>query len=210
MRCALSSPRSPEASTAVWLRLWADLGRYPGRLPRRLRLAIGSQGFWAVTVYRLGQGVYALPPPLATLAKLLWKPLALATEIATGIELPPSCVIGPGFNIGHFGGIVLNGATVLGARCNLSHGVTIGAGWQDGVYGVPVVGDRVYIGPGAKLFGPIRVGSDSAIGANAVVNRDVPPGVSVAGVPARPVSSKGSRGLIELGSESGPEEVQAA
>jgi serine O-acetyltransferase len=62
-----------------------------------------------------------------------------------------------------------------------------------------VVGDRVYLAPGAKVFGPIRVGHDVAVGANAVVNRDVPEGVTVAGVPAKIVSTHGSRQLIELG-----------
>jgi serine O-acetyltransferase len=62
--------------------------------------------------------------------------------------------------------------------------------------GAPMIGDNVYIGPGAKIFGAITIGDGVAIGANAVVHRDVSPGVTVGGVPARVISEKGSQGLV--------------
>jgi len=74
---------------------------------------------------------------------------------------------------------------VLGSDVNLSQQVTIGVGGFGDRRGTPVIGDRVYIGPGAKIFGPITIGDESIIGANAVVNRSVPPRSIVVGVPGR-------------------------
>ena len=65
----------------------------------------------------------------------------------------------------------------------------------------PTFGNNVYIGPGAKIFGKITIGDNVAIGANAVVNKDVPSNVTVGGIPARIISNKGSNGLFEHGNE---------
>jgi serine O-acetyltransferase len=87
----------------------------------------------------------------------------------------------------------------LGANCNLSPMVIIGFGAKGGRTGVPTVGDRVYVAPGAKIIGPIVVGSDVAVGANAVVCRDVPEHVTVGGVPAKVISLKGSAPYLAVG-----------
>lgn len=178
--------------------LLEDLRRYPGPWPKRLRRAASAPGFWAVATFRLIQAVNRLPRPVSLGVKLWARPLHVAVQLATGIELSPQAQIGPGLYIGHWGGIVVSPEARIGSRCNLSQGVTLGVGdGRDGSRGAPRLGDRVYVGPGAKLFGPIRIGSDAAIGANAVVNRDVPEGVTAAGVPAKVVSMRGSRGLID-------------
>ena len=91
-----------------------------------------------------------------------------------GIDIPPSTQVGPGLYINHPGGIVVNSGSVIGANCNLSHEVTLGQANRGARAGLPVVGDGVYIGPGAKIVGAVRVGDDVAIGANAVVTSDVP------------------------------------
>jgi serine O-acetyltransferase len=83
----------------------------------------------------------------------------------------------------------------MGRNCTISHGVTLGQGLVDDSPAdadTPVIGDRVWMGPGAVIAGPILVGSDAAVGANSVVLRDVPPRGVVLGVPARVVSHKGS------------------
>ena len=171
--------------------LRADLARYPSA-----KLALAAPGFWGVASYRAWRSVTT--KPLLKPLKLLVKPAAFAVQMITGIEIPPTAEIGPGLYIGHWGGIVISGRAKLGASCNLSQGVTIGVGEKGGVRGVPTLGDRVYVAPGAKVFGPIRVGSDSAIGANAVVNADVPDAVSVGGIPAKVISERGSKGMIDL------------
>jgi serine O-acetyltransferase len=184
----------------MWRELAADVRRYPGAGLMPLRYALASPGFWAVATYRVHRAVYGLPWPLRPLAKLAVKPTALAVTLATGVELPPGARIGAGLYVGHHGGIIVSCDAVIGERCNLSQGVTIGVADDDsGRRGAPRVGDRVYLALGAKVFGPIRVGRDVAVGANAVVHRDVPDGVTVAGVPARVVSTNGSRHLIDLG-----------
>jgi serine O-acetyltransferase len=118
-----------------------------------------------------------------------------------GISIPFDAEIGPGFYIGHFGGIVVNGASRVGRNCNISHGVTLGQTNRGPRQGCPVLGDRVYIGPGAKVIGAVKVGDGAAIGANAVVTRDVPPNAVVAGAPARVVSMNGSAGYVEFAYE---------
>ncbi len=84
----------------------------------------------------------------------------------------------------------------MGANCNLSQDVTLGLSSRGEFFGCPTIGDRVYIGPGAKVFGAIHVGDDAAIGANAVVTRSVPARAVMIGAPARSVSQKGSEGYI--------------
>lgn len=106
--------------------------------------------------------------------------------------------IGPGLCVGHAiaGGIIMNDKTRIGKNCNIHHGVTIGVKNRGCAVGVPVFGDNVYIGPGAKVIGGIRIGNNVAIGANAVVTHDVPDNAVVGGVPAKIISFNGSLGLI--------------
>jgi serine O-acetyltransferase len=117
-------------------------------------------------------------------------------EVKYGISIPHSTQIGPGLFIGHFGGIVVNEHASIGRNCNLSHGVTIGQKNRGRFKGCPRVGDSVYIGPGAAIIGSVSVGSNVAIGANAVVVDHVGDNEVVAGNPAHCVSSKGAEGYI--------------
>ena len=117
-----------------------------------------------------------------------------------GFTIPPH-VFGPGLAIAHRGTIVVNACARVGANCRVHVCVNIGsrAGTHDQA---PVIGDNVYIGPGAMLFGSIRIADNIAIGANAVVNRSFEqPGITIAGAPARKVSDRGSEGLVVRGTE---------
>lgn len=113
-----------------------------------------------------------------------------------GISIPYDTKIGSGFYIGHFGGIVVHERVVIGRNCNISHGVTLGQANRGERKGFPVIGSNVYIGPGAKIFGKVKVGDNVAIGANCVVTRDVPDKAVVVGIPARVISYSGSEGYI--------------
>ena len=136
--------------------------------------------------------------------------VSLFVQVTTGITLPARASIGPGLYIPHTGYIVVNSRAVIGSNCTLAHGVTIGhgAGGRKRGGGSPVVGDRVYIGPGAAIIGPITVGDDVLIGVGAIVTRSVPPRGVVAGNPARLLSRHGSFELIEYpGMDSDPARV---
>jgi serine O-acetyltransferase len=133
---------------------------------------------------------------------LLWKPYSLLLKlrfrrlsIRLGFDIPCN-VFGPGLSIAHYGTIVVNGTARIGANCRIHAGVNIGT--QAGhTHLAPKIGDNVYIGPGAKIFGPIEIESGIAIGANSVVNKSFKePNISIAGVPARKISDKGSAGLM--------------
>lgn len=113
-----------------------------------------------------------------------------------GISIPHSTKIGPGFYIGHFGGITVNGETQIGTNCNLSHGVTIGRANRGAKTGVPVIGDHVFIGPGAMIFGAVRIGNHVAIGANSVITNDVEDNAVVICPRSVIVSHDGSAGYV--------------
>jgi putative colanic acid biosynthesis acetyltransferase WcaB len=103
------------------------------------------------------------------------------------IELPWKTRVGPGFRIDHGQALIINDGTVFGAGCTVRNSTTIGnKRMKDGTYSkAPVFGDRVDIGANAVIIGPITIGDDSAIGAGAVVLKDVPPGHVAVGNPAR-------------------------
>lgn len=118
-------------------------------------------------------------------------------SVRFGISIPVGTKIGAGFYIGHFGGIVVSPYASIGENCNISHGVTIGRIAEAERVGAPVLGNRVYVGPGAKIIGNVNVGDDASIGANAVVTKDVPASAVAAGVPARVLSMKGSGDYVQ-------------
>lgn len=133
----------------------------------------------------------------------LWFPLYLISRIILqhfkykfGIGISPKVDIGPGFYIGHFGGIIINSEAKIGRNCNISHGVTIGMANRGENRGVATIGDNVYIGPGAKIVGAVKIGNNVAIGANCVVTKDMPDNAVVVGVPGKVISLKGSSGYI--------------
>jgi len=118
-------------------------------------------------------------------------------KVKYGFDISYRTTIGKGFYIGHFGGIVINGDAVIGENCNLSQGVTIGVLVRGNKTGIPKIGDRVFIGPGATILGGITIGNDVLIGANAIVTFDVPDNAVVASPLATMISyEKGSEGYI--------------
>lgn len=110
----------------------------------------------------------------------------LLTEYFLGFELRPRTQVGPGLVLEHAFALVVNDLTVIGSHVHLRHCITIGCVKRsDGSQGPsPVIEDDVEIGANACIIGGIRIGHHSKIGAGAVVLRDVPPGVTVAGNPA--------------------------
>lgn len=112
------------------------------------------------------------------------------------ISIPFMTNIGSGFYIGHFGGIIINDKAKIGINCNISSGVTIGQTNRGPLKGCPVIGNNVFIGPGAKIIGAINIGNNVAIGANCVVTKDIPDNAVVVGIPGKITSTKGSDGYV--------------
>jgi serine O-acetyltransferase len=160
-----------------------DLQRYK-RSSANIYL-IFEQGLWAIAVYRFGRLMRQVKIPLIGFLLRFFSFLLFKwIEITTGISIPNSAQIGRGFYVGHFGGIVLHSDVKMGENCSIGPGVLIGTRGS-GNTGVPVLGNNVYIGVGAKVLGGITIGNDVKIGANAVVVRSVPDGATAVGIPAR-------------------------
>ncbi|MEL4305933.1 serine acetyltransferase [Methanococcoides sp. LMO-2] len=133
---------------------------------------------------------------------IFWKPYVLflkwryyAMSVKLGFTIPKN-VFGPGLSIAHVGTIVVNTNARVGSNCRIHTCVNIGtkAGYSNLA---PRIGNNVYIGPGAKLFGDIEIADGIAIGANSVVNKSfLGTNISIAGVPARKISDKGSEDLL--------------
>ena len=176
-----------------------DLRRY-GRTPReRARALLFAPGLWATAAYRFARWTRARPRGLArrffgVLAALF----NLFAVVTSSIELHEAAEIGPGLYLPHTGYVVVGAGVRLGSHCTLTQGVTIGhaGGGRSGADEFPVVGDRVYVGPGAAIVGPLTVGDDALIGVGAVVTRTVPPRGVAVGNPARVISLNGSFDMI--------------
>ena len=145
-------------------------------------------GFWVLTVYRFGRWRYGVEPRwLRMPLSFVYKVLKFGADSLLGMELPCETIIGRRFVIEHIGGIVISGDASFGDDCVVRNGVTVGLRNRN-LRGSPTIGHRVDIGAGAKLLGPIFIGNDVVIGANAVVICDVPANSIAVGVPARIVS----------------------
>jgi serine O-acetyltransferase len=193
-----------------------DVDRYRLRPRPRWVVILLCQGLWAIAVYRFFYPfVRARSSAVRRVAHLLSVLAIKFIQIVSGISLPPECEVGPGFYIGHFGTTLINPRVRIGRCCNIANGVIIGSGGRGEIHGkdregVPEVGDRVFIGPGAVVFGPIRIGNDASIGANSVVHRSVPDRAVVSGVPARVVGSHGSFLYVSYrGMEDDPDRLQS-
>ncbi len=127
---------------------------------------------------------------------IISKLLLLHFSYKYGISIPFRTKIGSGFFIGHFGGIIVNENSIIGKNCNISHQVTLGKANRGLKKGYPIIGDNVYIGPGAKIVGSVKIEDYVAIGANCVVTKDIPHHSVVVGIPGRVISDDGSIGYI--------------
>lgn len=132
--------------------------------------------------------------PLDRLLFLFWKQRKFTLGTKCGFSIPNN-VFGKGLSIAHMGTIVVNGNVRVGENCRIHVGVNIGTA-AGNVSLTPTIGNNVYIGPGAKIFGNIHIADGVAIGANAVVCKDcLENNVTLLGIPAKISSNKGVREL---------------
>ena len=117
--------------------------------------------------------------------KLLARWGAALSQHCTGVDIHPAASLGSGIFIDHATGVVIGETAEVGDDVTIYQGVTLGGTSLEHVKRHPTIGNRVTIGAGAKILGPITVGDDSRIGANAVVVKSVPPNSVVVGVPGQ-------------------------
>ncbi|WP_270848411.1 serine O-acetyltransferase [Candidatus Collinsella stercoripullorum] len=118
--------------------------------------------------------------------------------VKLGYDIPLN-VCGKGLRLAHRGYVAINSGAIVGDYCCIHPGVIIGTSAGES-HAAPTIGERVHIGPGAKVIGPITIASDIAIGANAVVTHDfTEPNVALGGVPAKVISRRGSAGYLYCG-----------
>ena len=141
-------------------------------------------GFHAMLFHRLAHWLWGAG--LKWLARLV----SHGARWLTGIEIHPGATIRRRFFIDHGMGVVIGETAEIGDDCTLYHGVTLGGtSWNKGKRH-PTLGKGVVVGAGAKILGPITIGDGARIGSNAVVVKDVPPGATAIGIPARIIEAQ--------------------
>ncbi len=158
--------------------------RDPAR-PTTLEVIFAYPGVHAIWGHRISHWLWNRG------ARVAARTLAELTRILTGVDIHPAAVLGPGLFIDHATGVVIGGTAEVGEDVMMYHGVTLGGSGTDTGKRHPTIGDRVIIGAGAKILGPIKIGDDSRIGANAVVVKEVPSSAVVVGVPGQVISRHG-------------------
>lgn len=124
---------------------------------------------------------------------LLPRLISQFSRFITGIEIHPGAQIGQAFFIDHGMGVVIGETTELGNNVTIYQGVTLGGTGKEKGKRHPTLGDNVVVGTGAKVLGPIEIGSGVRIGAGSVVLNTVPPGSTVVGIPGRVVIHNGEK-----------------
>jgi len=147
----------------------------------RIEVILAYPGLHAIWMHRIAHRLWRHG------SKLLARLISHLARGLTGIEIHPAAKIGRRVFIDHGMGVVIGETAVIGDDVTLYHGVTLGGTSLEKKKRHPTVGDRGTIGAGAKILGDITVGSDSRIGANAVVVKDVPPNSVVVGIPGQAV-----------------------
>ena len=107
-------------------------------------------------------------------SRFLFKSLFRIHSRKRGIEIPTCCRIGKGLYLGHVYNITINGGAIIGEKCNIHKGVTIGLEARGRRMGTPTIGNKVWIGVNATVVGKITIGDDVMIAPNAFVNCDIP------------------------------------
>jgi serine O-acetyltransferase len=142
--------------------------------------------FHAIALHRFTHLLWKLRLPF------LPRLISQLNRFLTGIEIHPGATIVKGFFIDHGAGVVIGETAEIGNNCVLFHNVTLGGTGKHHGKRHPTLGSNVLVGTGAILLGPIEVGDNVRIGANSfIIMRDVPPGCTVVGTPARIVRRNG-------------------
>ncbi len=184
-------------------RIKEDIACVFGRDPAAqsvLEVLTAYPGFHAVLIHRFSHKLWN--------AGFRWfaRFLAHISRWLTGIEIHPGAHIGRRFFIDHGMGVVIGETAVIGDDCTIYHGVTLGGTtWNKGKRH-PTLGDGVVVGAGAKILGPIEIGTGARVGSNSVILKPVPSGATVVGIPGHVIDTKVKQNKPQYGwLESNPE-----
>ncbi len=144
-------------------------------------------GLHAIVLHRMAHGLWRWKLPLIPRA------LSQLARFLTGIEIHPGATIGKGLFIDHGMGVVIGETAIVGDNVLLYQGVTLGGTGKETGKRHPTLGDNIVVGAGAKILGNIEIGSNSYIGANAVVLKSVPANTTVVGVPGHVTRQDGEK-----------------
>ena len=145
-----------------------------------VEIMINYSGMHAIWAHRLAHKLWQKDS-----TRTLARTLSQFARFMTGVEIHPGATIGRRFFIDHGMGVVIGETTEIGDDVMIYHGVTLGGRSLEKGKRHPTIGDRVTIGAGAKVLGPVLIGADSAIGGNSVVVHDHPEDAIITGIPAR-------------------------
>ena len=156
---------------------------------KRHRASQALRAMPALATYRFGVWCRKQPTPVRQLSGGVYRAALLASETVSGIYLDSATEVGDDLHLIHAGGINIHPASRIGDRVGLMHGVTLAADAR----GAPVLGDDVFIGADATVYGPVTVGEGASVAANSLVLTDVPPNHMAIGVPAKMVPQFGKK-----------------
>lgn len=156
-----------------------------------LEIVLTYPGVHAVMLHRVAHRLWSARLRLA--ARLL----SWFARLVTNVDIHPGATIGRRFFIDHGAGVVIGETTEIGDDVTLYHGVTLGGTTWSAGKRHPTIADGVLIGAGAKVLGPVTIGRGARVGANSVVITDVPPAMTVIGIPGKVVKAPGERRRID-------------
>lgn len=165
----------------------------------RLSVILAYPGVHALGLHRISHFLWRRR------VRIIARLIALLARFMTGIEIHPGAVIGRRFFIDHGMGVVIGETAEIGDDVTIYHGVTLGGTSLNEGKRHPTLADGVIVGAGAKILGPIYVGKQARIGANAVVVDNVKEGATMIGVPAHALEHRTAQGFTAYGTPAGEE-----
>ena len=179
---------------SLWKSVRDDVLCVKGRDPAArhiLEVVLTYPGLHAIIWYRLAHMLWLLK------IRFPARFISWLARLLTNVDIHPGATIGNRFFIDHGAGVVIGETAEIGDDVTLYHGVTLGGtSWSPGKRH-PTLKDGVLVGAGAKILGPIIVGENARVGANSVVIENVPPGMTVVGIPGKVIKDRHERKLID-------------
>jgi serine O-acetyltransferase len=143
--------------------------------------------WWPLLTHRIGARALTLPYPARYVMSAVYMLMHYWVHLVSGTTIAREASIGADFYLPHSGNIIIHPGCSIGDDCSIFHEVTLGTSIDKA--GVPQIGNKVLVGPGAKILGPVTIGDGARIAGNSLVLSDIPAGAVAIGVPARAIAA---------------------